>query len=450
MAHRLPAMGAGLGLGGLVFLFLLGLRSPTGFYLGMFLCLTGLLVALPGSIAVLARRPLFWIALILFVGVYVRSWLGPPALERELATDPELIWQHARYALLVPLLCGFWLATWWRWRYILLLLCSVGIGIFLFAHWHKFASMVPGGQDSRWSGYPEGGLIIATMFFLVAAAAVAALAGRLGQGPWRRWLLGGAAGLVALVVLAALVFTLARASWVGFTVGVGIVAATAAFRALRYGGRRERRVTLAGIGGCALAGILVVVLGWDIFTQRIAHDREMIDLALSGELSQQDVPEQGSFAVRYRILRQGLIDAGEHAWIGVGPASVRDMLHEIWGMQDYRTGNYHNTWLNFSVAMGLPWALLWAAAHLWGIGAAFRRLIDVYRDPVLAYGLLGGAAAHFATLTFVTRFWSVEASALYVLLMTLVCGVLLRDHVATDASAAEDNRSASGVTPRQA
>lgn len=441
--HRLPVASA-LGVAGLVILFTLGLRSPSGFYVALVLCLIASLCALPQSRAI-TRQPVFWIVLLLFVTVFLRGWFDlATAAARGFEPDPEGIWHHARYTPLAGLICGLWLAAWWHLRYVFLVCIGIAACIFVFNQWSYLTRMLPGGEQSRLGSYPEGGLVTATTFFLAAGAAVAAFTGRMSRVRWRNWAIGAVTALITAFLLVILVFTLARAAWLAFAFTCLIVPLATLAYALYRGTPRQRRIALITAAGCGLTLTFVVAASWDILAQRIARDSEMIMLALSGEITRENLPG-GSFGLRYRMLRQGLIDAGNQPWIGVGPASVRDMTHELWGKPAVGSGNYHNTWLNLSVAMGLPWAVLWVAVHIWAIGRAVHQLIVVHGDRIFAYSLASAALTHFGILTFQTRIWSVEGSALYIILITLVFGVLLYNPIRNTRLARQT--SAEGAAP---
>lgn len=418
---------AGVGLTGIVFIFLLGLRSPTAMYLGMFLVLVGLIVAADRTLPILLREPLFWLVVVLFAWVFLRGWVDLATAEaRGMDPDERAVWHHTRFTPLLPLLFALWVAAWWRYRFLLLLLVGLGLVVYMVENWDRLMHGLPGGGRPFGSAFGEAGIMSATVLFLAIAAMIGCWRTGRDWHPGLRW---GAAGLgAALTAFALFVFLAAqaRAAWLAMLGTMLVFAVAGGWYLWRHADPRQRRFALiASSGGCALF-IIAVIASWEILSNRLLRDTETLAVLLSGGVEQEDVPG-GSFGDRYRMFRQGLIDIREHPLWGVGPGSVRDMLHEIWGKDRGGSGNYHSTWLNLLVAMGIPWTLLWVGAHVWAIARAARELIVTERETFLAVALVGAAMVHFGTLTFQgARLWSVQGSALYLILMTLVCAVLLR------------------------
>jgi len=420
-------LAGGVGLTGIVLIFLLGLRSPTAMYLGMFLVLVALVVAADRALPVLLREPLFWLVLVLFAWVFLRGWVDLATAEaRGMEPDDRAVWHHARFTPLLPLLFALWVAAWWRYRYILLLLIGLSMVAYMIDNWDRLLYGLPGGGRPFASAFGEAGIMAATVLFLVVAATIGCWRTGRNWHPGLRW--SATALGVALAAFALFVFLAAqaRAAWLAMLGTLAVFAVVGAWYLWRYAGPRQRRLALAVSGGGLAVFIVAAIASWDILSNRLLQDTETIAVLLSGDVEQEDVPG-GSFGDRYRMFRQGLIDIRENPLWGVGPGSVRDMLHEIWGKDRGGSGNYHSTWLNLLVAMGIPWTLLWVGTHVWAIARAARELIVTDREAFLAVALVGAAMVHFGTLTFQgARLWSVQGSALYLVLMTLVCAVLLR------------------------
>ncbi len=417
----------GCGITGLALMFALGLRSPTAMYAGLFLTLLGLVVAADRALPALLREPLFWAAIVLFTWVLVRGWIDlETATARGLEPDDRAVWHHARFTLLLPLVLAFWLAAFWRHRHFLLVLIGVSALVYVVNDWDRLMRGLPGGESPFSSAFGEAGIIAATVFFLTGATAIDVWRCPCDFRPATRIGLLIAAGALTLFALAVFFAAQARAAWLAMIVTLLLLGLWGGWFLLRHADRRQRRTALMAVGGgLALFGVFVV-LSWDILSSRLLRDTETIAVLLAGNVEQDDVPG-GSFGARYRMFRQALIDIGQNPLWGVGPGSVRDMLHEIWGQPRGGSGNYHSTWLNLLVAMGIPWTVFWLGLHLWAVARCVRWLV-AQREAVLAVGLLGAFLVHFGTLTFQgARLWSVQGSALYLILMTVICAVLLRE-----------------------
>lgn len=438
---------AGLGLGGVVLLMTLALRSPPALYLGLFLALAGLALAAERALPVLAREPLVWLVLLLFVWVFLRGWVDLATADaRGMAPEPGAIWHHARYTPLLAFVFGLWLAAYWRYRNAIMLLVGAGTLIYVVRHWERMAHGLPGGEGAFSSAFGEAGVIAATTTFITAAVAVGIWRAGTGAGHrlLRPTLVGLAIGL-CLFALATLIGAQARSAWLATLGALLVLGLAGGWYLVARADARQRRIALATAGGGLCVVGLAVALSWEVLSSRMAQDSETVAVLLSGDVEPEDVPG-GSFGTRYHMLRQGLIDAGAHPWWGVGPASIRDMLHEAWGKPLVGSGNYHSTWLNLLVAMGIPWTVLWIGAHVWALWRAVRALGGHGGDAVLAVGLVGAALAHFGTLSFQTRIWSAQGAALYLILMTLICAAVLHGPVQRRRLAASANDDV-GATP---
>ena len=416
-----------LGLAGIVLIFSLGLRSPTAMYTGMGLALIGLALAADRALPVLLREPLFWLVLVLFLWVLLRGWADLATADaRGMEPDERAIWHHARFTPLLPLLFAFWVAVYWRHRYLLLLLTGVGSVIYISNSWDRLHAGLPGGEREFASAFGEAGLMAGTILFFTVAVLITLARGAQRLRPATRWTLIAATAVLALFNLFVFIGAQSRGAWLAMAVTLLLLGAGGAVYLWRRADAAERRKALIASGVGAVVVVLAIALSWEVVSNRLAHDHETIEVLLAGDVEPDDIP-RGSFGDRYRMFRQGLIDISENPVWGVGPASVRDMLHEIWGKGRVGSGNYHNTWLNLTVAMGIPWTLLWLGTHAWALGRAARELIRVDGDRIMASCLVGATLVSFGALAFQgARLWSVQGSTLYLVLVTLICAVLLR------------------------
>lgn len=424
-------------------LFLVGgLGSPPLFYLAFLLSVGGVCAWPRVFIPFYVREPLAWLAVMLAAAVGVRAWMNLGA--GGFPGDSELVWDHIRYAAIVPLLIGGWLSFFrYRWR-LLLTLASVGVLFYYFRQNQEILSRLPIGDVKRGS-YPELGLISVTATVLFAGG------GLYLWSDWRRSggkRLGWQCALVWLTALVSAVLVLCsqvRASWLSLIV-FGIVSLVYIIaRAVMRGSRDDRRRVLKIAAAVGVVAVLFGILLHDFVFWVLSRgdDLRSVPAMLTGQL---DGNYTGSFATRYRLLVQGLRDISDHPLIGVGPAALRDMAQYAIGVNVDGKGNYHSTYINLAVAMGLPWALLWVGVHAVAIGRAGHELIVVRNERVLGFSLMGACFVHFFNLLFTVRIWSLEGSAAYVMLMSLVFAVILRGPLARWAESGVATRSES-VSP---
>ena len=432
---------AGLGLAGIVLVFLLGLRSPTALYAGLALALVAAAIAAERTLPALLREPLVWATAVLAAWVFLRGWLDlASATQRGLDPDPDAIWHHVRYTPLIAVLIGLWLAAWWQYRQAILLCAGIAACIYVINTWERLARGLPGGERPFASAFGEAGIIAGTIIVFMVALVVLLLQVPRAQRSLPQWASLGLAIGVSLFLAFVFIASQARAAWLAMLGTLLLLAVYGGWYLWRHAQAHQRRV--AGIacgGGLALAAV-AVALSWDIIASRMLRDSGTIAVLLSGNVTPENLPG-GSLGDRYRMFRQGLIDIGNHPVWGVGPASIRDMLHEIWGKDRGGSGNYHSTWLNLMVAMGLPWTMLWLAVHVWIIGRAVRELAVRHGETTLAMALLGAALVQFGTLTFQVRIWSVNGSVLYLIVMSVACAVLLHRAVNRAGLVATDHAS---------
>jgi hypothetical protein len=406
-----------------------GLASPP-------LLAFGLLTAVAATIvrwqygAMLLREPLFWLAAGLAAWVGLRAWMNL-APDGSLPGDAGAVWDHIRYTAVFPMVVGCWVAAFWHLRGRVLLLMCIGVLLYYMDSKAEIVRRLPIGDIPKGS-YPELGLIAVTMAVLTFCF-VPHFLRRLRSGAHRGdWLLVLLVAVACSASLTVFVFSQARSTWVSMAGLLLLALLVAGYLGCTRGDAVHRRRYLIGIGAVTLIVLTLGILLSDFIWWRLHSRDDMSALVaiLDGRFGDQ---YEGSFAVRYRLLLQAFEDAMAHPWIGVGPAAIRE-THQIDLVRGTWKGNYHSTYLNLVVALGIPWAILWVALHMVAVYRAVCRLLLVDRDVALGLGLLGASFVHFATLLFQVRIWSVQGSALYIILMSLVFAVLLRPEA--DASAA--------------
>lgn len=411
----------GFGLTAIVVFFALALRSPTALYLGLFLALIGFGLAADRTLPVLVREPLFWVAVVVFVWVLGHGWIDLATAEaRGFVVDEGAVWHHARYTLLLPMILALWLAAGWRHRHVLFLLVGFAALIFYIVNADNLFDITMG------SAMGAAGLFSATLLFLSAGLIGSIWQVRDEYTPAVRNTLLGLAGLMLLMNVAVLVISISRAAWLATFGAFVVLALIGGWFLWKHGNAFQRRVTLAVSGGFLLLLVVAFALAWDLVATRLMREMDgIVKFITQGyEPGERYGPSVGA---RLRMYSHALEEIAERPWLGVGTASVRDLDR-----------NFHSTYLHLMVAMGIPWTLLWLGTHVWAVWRAARELIVRDRDIFLAFGLAGAAMAHFGTLVFQGgRLWSAQGSALYLVLMTIICAVFLRGAVRRQGLARE-------------
>lgn len=419
-----PKDGRRAGLVAVALLFGGGLWSPPLLYLSMVFALLGFLPSPRFALASLSREPLAWLVALLAVWVALRGSLDlafpvSPGIE----ADPRAIWHHVRYSGLVPLIFGFWLCAWWHRRLHLLAVFCLGLLVYFAESGHEILERVPF-NGMRSGSVPELGFIAATGVVLTAGVALRTWYPRRRLRKGLRFALQVLAAGTAVISAGVLILSQARASWLSFAVALLVVAAITLYWWRANNPDESRRAIARPFMIITASVLLTLSISSGYIWERISHGEDLatVEALIAGEFGPHN---EGSFARRYRIWQQGIEDLGEYPLWGIGPASVRGTLGDI-AQPDAGEGNYHNTYLNLAVAMGVPWALLWVIVHLVAIVRAQHFLRMQERDPILAYMLVAAAIVHFGALAFEVRIWSVAGSAAYVILMTCVFAAVLR------------------------
>lgn len=418
----------GLGIAGVFLFFLLGLRSTSAFSLSLLLVVAGLIMSADRVWRPLSREPLFWLAFLLFLWVLFRGWADIAMADQHAReVDARSVWHHARYGLFVPILFGLWIAAYWHLRHLILLVLAINSLVYYVYRWDTIMERWPGGGGpSTTAAFNEGAIVALVMIFVSSGLAAMTLSSARSEVYRYRWYLLA----VALPTLAAsiVVFIIcqARGAWLAFLVTLASVAVIALYASWGKSDRRVRLMVYAGLGCGLLVIATVAIAAWDVIVARLTRDQETLAVLLGGNLSPETVPG-GAFGDRLRMQVQGLIDIQAHPLWGVGPASIRDMAHEIWGKPWRGTGDYHNTWLNLTVTMGIPWAVLALVAHAWLLCRGLHQLLVRERDFIMAWVIGGAALAQFIALVFSVRIWGGFAgTSIYILVVALLGAAALR------------------------
>lgn len=430
----------GMGIAGVFLFFLLGLRSTSAFSLSLLLVVAGLIVSADRVWRPLSREPLVWLAFLLFLWVFFRGWADVAMADQHgREVDARSIWHHARYGLFVPILFGLWIAAYWRLRHLILLALAINSLVYYVYRWDAIMERWPGGGGpSTTAAFNEGAIVALVMIFLSSGLVVMTLFPARREVHRYRWYLFAVSLTTLAASIAVFIICQARGAWLAFLVTLAIVAVIALYCAWGKGTRRVRLFVCAGLACGLVVTATVVLAAWDIIAARLMRDQETLAQLFSGNISPETVP-RGSFGDRLRMQVQGLIDIQGHPLWGVGPASIRDMAHEIWGKPWHGTGDYHNTWLNLAVTMGIPWAVLALAAHAWLLCKGVHQLLVRERDFIMAWVIGGAALAQCIALTFSVRIWGGFAgTSVYILVVALLGAAALRERGHSSARRVDD------------
>ena len=154
---------------------------------------------------------------------------------------------------------------------------------------------------------------------------------------------------VAAWLLTAFAFalTLVRGAWVGFGVGIAVLAATLRRQTVTFVG-----ILLVAAAALAVPGVLHRVLSFADVSDPTARERVAM------------------FAAGRALVR-------EHPVVGIGPGQVKQVYPQY--APDYavrrHTSHLHNTPLQIAVERGLIGLALW----LWIFGAFFARVLRIWR-----------------------------------------------------------------------
>jgi hypothetical protein len=417
-----------------------GLASPPLLAVGILAAMVGTVARWQCVGALLSREPLFWLAVGLAGWVALRAWINLPA-EGSLPGDPGAVWDHIRYTALVPMAVGCWVAAFWHLRQRVFLLICVGVLLYYLDNQAEIIQRLPIGGILKGS-YPELGLIAVTIAALAAGFALhfrRQVQSDFRPGDWAQVLVLIAACFVSLTVF---LLSQVRSAWLSMAALLLLLLVSAAYLGCTRGDAAHRRRYFIAVG---VGTVLVLMVGFLLsdfiwWRLRSADDMSTLVAILDGRFGDE---YEGSFAIRYRLLLQGLQDMMTHPWAGIGPAAIREAQQVSMVPGTWR-GNYEITYLNMAVALGIPWAALWVLLHVVAVCRAAYRLMVFDRDIALGLGILCASFLHFTTLGFQVRLWSVQGSALYIILMSLVFAVLLRPKA--NASAARVSGSAATAT----
>ena len=218
-----------------------------------------------------------------------------------------------------------------------------------------------------------------------------------------------AAAVVAWGVTAlAFALTLVRGAWVGFGVGVAILAGTL------------RRQTLALIGVVLVAAGVLAVPG---VLQRVQSFGDTTD---------------PTARERMAMLTAGRALLREHLITGIGPGQVKELYPQYAPEYAVRrhTSHLHNTPLKIAVERGVVGLALW----LWIFGAFIARAVRVWRglpadathDRVLVAGCTAAVVSFLVAGLFEYNFGDTEVLLIALSLMALPL-VIERDRTASAA-----------------
>ncbi len=223
-----------------------------------------------------------------------------------------------------------------------------------------------------WAGWPVNrldfgmpinafGLYCAAVLLGLTFAAIRWL--RAGDRPWyaswRFWVWLAASALA----LTGIVLSLSRSTWIACAMVYPVALFGYYWRARKTGGLPPLRIPLMGIGilGCLLAALLAALAPKLINNERFEDDREAIVKTLTATEYQ---PEKlSSYGTRLVVWREGAARWNQRPWTGWGTRQTTFMLAPLWARYPISNArNFHNTYLEVLVRMGVIGFLFFAAA----------------------------------------------------------------------------------------
>ena len=217
-----------------------------------------------------------------------------------------------------------------------------------------------------------------------------------------------AAATAWLVGALGFALTLVRGAWVGFGIGVAVLACTVRRQTVTFVG-----VLLVAAAVLAVPGVLQRVLSFVDVTDPTARER-------------------------VAMMSAGVTLVREHPIVGIGPGQVKRLYPQYAPSYAVRrhTSHLHNTPLQIAVERGLVGLALW----LWMFGAFFARLLRIWehvpaeavQDRALVAGCAAAIVAFFIGGLFEYNFGDTEVLLVAMSLMALPL-VIERGHARSAA-----------------
>jgi O-antigen ligase len=369
--------------------------------------------------------------LVVLVGV-VTVWVLIRAAADHFAPRSETIayewegaWHHFRAAGILSLVMGLWITAYAR-------LAWVGVAFMVGAMILHPILNLPGplllkslaGEARLDLGNSPNALgLFAITLVLTGIILFAGGIQRLSKP--RSWL---AAALLALgLYLAAtnliiLLATQSRAAWVAAGL---LVPAVLAYAFWALAPRLAPRTLGVVFGALLLGATAFLAANWGIIAARFAKEGETITALLT--LSPDKI-EYLSLGRRWLMWSLGMEKIAAQPLWGWGPGYVAGTIHEVDVSKLPRgvPGQYHNTYIHFSVGMGLVWTALWVALQLLVAWRAIRLLFRKRAVQVLPATGLAFLLPFLVVGLSDFRFNNADGAGLYLFGTGLLMGLVLR------------------------
>jgi len=395
---------SGIGTAGL-YLFALGawLSAPLA-NVGMGLMCAALLVRMPVVFPFILRDRLFIVSSIFGVYLFCRTFFSIWELPGSRGDQIDGAWDLFRLGFITIVIVGYWLAGNGRRVYHVLLLA---LGGFLMRIAVKFEdvhlSAFLAGERAQ-VGMPSNAFgfycAVGLLGLLLFAPSFWTFRGRFGPFAARilTWL------TAITVMVQGLIFSQGRSVWLACLIVFPPFLITGVAGWVKgAGGRVGKRAVWFAILGIVFASTITVV-NRDIILQRVNTDRHSFRAIASGDLN--DLPFS-SIKVRVDAWRLGLEKWLERPLLGWGPGTSSRLLEES-NIDSVLRGsgkgevmkNFHNSYLEILVGVGLAGALFFAVA-LWLVCKSawrsfcsgwLRRDVFLFTMGALAIFLIASAA----------------------------------------------------------
>nr|WP_274522595.1 O-antigen ligase family protein [Halorhodospira halochloris] len=320
----------------------------------------------------LAKEPYLWLFLIWILIVYASALTAASEFPQ---WSDEIYNESRKYLrLFACLLIGWWLGGSVRSAFNILWLAFFGFLVALvlqsdlstWVHWLSSQRFDLEDHNAQHVG----------LFFALSLVGFLAFRSRLigARNNWQTYVRVFAWLLIVAFLLAGLIGTKGRASWVGFVGAFIVIAALQGYAWWRkcstakvYGfswGRRGIALTIA----LTIASVAIIGTAYPSLEERLLRERDVESVSLALQEGVEEVDPSGSMGIRVHQWHIGLHYIAERPWFGWGPA-IRWEVYESDPLglvpDDLRLqGGFHNSYIKVAFTFGIIGLALWGVVVL--------------------------------------------------------------------------------------
>ncbi len=398
---------------------LLGTFSTSGANLGMGFVLIATILVLPTFWRDVRVQPVFWLALVLTLYIFIRSVL---ALQTYPDIDEQLNphWTHfLRVTGLLALPMGWWLYKHPIHLHPILLTALVGflLGIIWSTQWDlvmagKFYIRDIWGYNPNYLGLLNAAIIMGLLSWLILPEKKIIFR--------KAWLLG----LPLLLLNCFFLYTSqSRAAWLSLPVGLLVFILCVYY--VWYSNKKS--LLVLGLLGLVLTIMTVALFSYDqgsIFLQRINTEWNSILLILNGKL-EIVLNKQGSISEHLQQWTIGIKAFLQKPFFGWGPGSGTIIMQKE--LADLQFVHFHNIYLEILIGLGLFGLVLSFILLYCFLKAAFDAIRNKLIPTSLFTAMMATSAITAVMLMFAIRIGQTEGRAALTFLTALYVLALLRE-----------------------